>query len=97
MKSMRMKITDVFYNEDADELDLVINVDKPQPAISHLVEDNFYLRINPKTNQVVGATIFNASLYLGQLARAFAMKAFDDPNVRFFLERRVESLAMEKA
>lgn len=97
MKSMRMKITAVFYNEDADELDLVINVDKPQPAISHLVEDDFYLRINPETNQVVGATIFNASLYLGQLARAFAMKALDDPNVRFFLERRVESLAVERA
>jgi hypothetical protein len=34
---------------------------------------------------------------VAQLARAFALKAFDDPNVRFFLERRVESLALEKA
>lgn len=92
-----MKITNVFYNQDTDELDLVINVDEPQPAISHLVEDDFYLRINPDTNQVVGATIFNASHYFGQLARAFALKAFDDPNVRFFLEHRVESFAMEKA
>jgi hypothetical protein len=91
-----MRITDVFYDHDTDELDLVINVDKPQPAISHLVEDDFYLRINPDTNQIVGATIFNASHYLGQLARAFAMKAFNDPNVRFFLERRVEAFAMEK-
>lgn len=91
-----MKITDIFYNQDTDELDLVINVDKPQPAISHLVEDDFYLRINPDTNQVVGATIFNASHYLGQLARAFASKAFDDPNVRFFLEHRVESFALER-
>ncbi|MBI3914293.1 MAG: hypothetical protein HY327_08940 [Chloroflexi bacterium] len=93
----KMKITQVFYNDDADELDLVINVDKPQPAVSHLVEDDFYLRVNPETDQVVGATIFNASLYFGQLARAFALKAFDDPNVRFFLERRVESFALEKA
>lgn len=91
-----MKITNVFYNQDTDELDLVINVDKPQPAISHLVEDDFYLRINPDTKQVVGATIFNASHYLGQLAQAFASKAFDDPNVRFFLEHRVESFALEK-
>ena len=91
-----MRITDVFYDHDTDELDLVINVDKPQPSISHLVEDDFYLRINPDTNQIVGATIFNASHYLGQLARAFAMKAFNDPNVRFFLERRVEAFAMEK-
>jgi uncharacterized protein YuzE len=92
----KMKITQVFYDEDADELDLVVNVDEPQPAASRLVEDDFYLRVNPETNQVVGATIFNASLYLGQLARAFAMKAFDDPNVRFFLERRVESFALDK-
>lgn len=92
-----MKITDYHYYPDSDELDLVINVDKPQPAISHLVEDDFYLRINPDTKQVVGATIFNASHYLGQLARAFASKAFDDPNVRFFLEHRVESFALERA
>jgi hypothetical protein len=92
-----IKITKVFYNEDADELDLVINVDKPQPAISHLVEDDFYLRIDPDSNQVVGATIFNASHYFGQLALAFASKAFDDPNVRFFLEHRIKSFALEKA
>ena len=71
-------------------------MDKPQPAVSHLVEDDFYLRVNPETHQVVGATIFNASLYFGQLARAFALKSLDDPNVRFFLERRVESFALEK-
>ncbi len=92
-----MKIKDVFYNEETDELDLVINVDKPQPAISHLVEDDFYLRINPETNKVVGAIIFNASLYFLELARAFAAKEFNDPNVRFFLERRVESFAQEHA
>jgi hypothetical protein len=91
------KITQVFYNEETDELDLVINVEKPEPAVSQLVEDDFYLRINPETHQVVGVTIFNASLYFGQLARAFALKAFDDPNVRFFLEHRVESFAREHA
>ena len=90
-----MKITKYFYNEDTDELDLVLNVDEPQPAVSDLVEDDFYLRINPETNQVVGATIFNASLYFGQLARAFALKTLDDPNVRFFLEHRVASFARE--
>lgn len=92
-----LKITNVIYNEDADELDLVINADKPQPAISHLVEDDFYLRIDPESNQVVGATIFNASHYFGQLALAFASKAFDDPNVRFFLEHRIRSFVGEKA
>jgi len=93
-----MRITDYHYYPESDELDLVINVDKPRAAISVPLEDEFFfLRVDPETDEVVGATIFNASIYLGQLAHAFALKAFDDPNVRFFLERRVEALAMQTA
>jgi hypothetical protein len=92
----KMKITDYHYYPDSDELDLVINVDKPQPAISVYVDDDFYLRVNPDTQQVVGAAIFNAS-ELADLARAFALKELDDSNVRFFFERKVESLAPEHA
>ncbi|MBI5033410.1 MAG: hypothetical protein HZB51_23055 [Chloroflexi bacterium] len=61
-----------------------------------LVEDDIYLRVNPDTQQIVSATIMNASQYLGRLAHAFALKEFDDPDVRFFLERRIESLAKVK-
>jgi hypothetical protein len=94
----QIKITDYHYYPDSDELDLVINVNKPRAAVSVPLDDEFFfLRVDPETNEVVGATILNASHYVAQLARAFALKAFDDPNVRFFLERRVESLALEKA
>ena len=60
-------------------------------------DEFFFLRVDPETNEIVGATIFSASHYLGQLAHAFASKEFDDPNVRFFLEQRVESFALQKA
>ncbi len=94
----KMRITDYHYYPESDELDLVINVEKPRVAVSVPLEDEFFfLRVDPETNEIVGATILNASHYMGQLAHAFATKAFDDPNVRFFLERRVESFAMEKA
>jgi hypothetical protein len=93
-----MKITQVFYDEDADILDLVIDVPEPKPAISVPVGDEFFfLRVDPETKGIVGATLMNTSHYFGQLAHAFATKAFDDPNVRFFLERRVESFAKEVA
>ncbi len=93
----KMKITDYHYYPESDELDLVINVEKPREAVSIPLEDEFFfLRVDPQTNEIVGATIFNASHYLGQLAHAFALKAFDDPNVRFSLERRIEAYATEK-
>jgi len=93
-----MRITDYHYYPESDELDLVINVDKPRAAVSVPLEDEFFfLRIDPETEEVVGATIMNASHYLGQLAHAFAIKAFDDPNVRFFLEQRVEAFAKQAA
>jgi hypothetical protein len=94
------KITKVFYNADADELDLVINYPEPQPARSVLIADDFYLRINPDTNAIVGATIFNASYYFVELSEAFAAlseafaaQCFDDPTVRRSLEQCVAELA----
>ncbi len=91
-----MKITDYHYYTDSDELDLVINTDKPQPAVSIYVDDDFYLRVNPDTHQVVGATILNASELFAELARAFALKELDDSNVRFFFERKVEAAVPEQ-
>ncbi len=93
----KMRITDYHYYPDSDELDLVINVDKPQPADSVYVDDDFYLRVNPDTKQVVGATILNASELFADLARAFALKELDDSNVRFFFERKVEAALPEHA
>lgn len=93
----KMKITDYHYYPDSDELDLVINVDKPQSAISVYVDGVFYLRVDPDTHQVVGAMIMNASELFADLARAFALKELDDSNVRFFFERKIEASALEYA
>jgi hypothetical protein len=49
------------YSEEADEMEWLINSETPQPAISVRVDDYFYLRLNPETSEVVGATLFNAS------------------------------------
>lgn len=60
-------------------------------------EDEFsFLRVDPESNQVVGPTMMNASRYLAQLARASAMKVFDDPNMCFLLERRVGSFSLDE-
>jgi hypothetical protein len=88
-----LKLTKVFYDADADELDLVINYPEPQPARSILIADDYYLRINPDTNAIVGATIFNASYYFVELTEAFATQRFDDPMVRRSLEQCVAELA----
>ena len=37
------------------------------------------------------------ALSVVELARAFATKSLDNPNVRFFLERKVEALALARA
>ena len=88
-----VKITDYHYYPESDELDLVINVDKPQPAVSVLVDDDLYLRLDPDTNQVVGATILNVSAFCADMARAFALKELSNANVRFFFEQKVGSLS----
>lgn len=90
-------MTDYRYNATTDELDLVINVAKPQPAISVPLDDEFFfLRMNPETNEIVGATIMNASRWFAMLAHAFATKAFDNGDVRLLLEKKVEALALER-
>ncbi len=87
-----IKVTSQHYYPESDEMEWVINVDTPQPAISYRVDDFFYIRINPETNQVVGATLFNASEWFGELARAFASKSLDNPEVNLYIQRKLESL-----
>ena len=102
IKRETVKITDVsFGDKDLGLLDLVINVAKPQPAVSILVNDDsnahydIYLRVNPDSHRVVGATIFHADNLFAELAQAFANKDLDNPNVRFFLEKLLEQFAHE--
>jgi hypothetical protein len=93
-----LKITQYHYHTESDELDLVINVPEPRPAISvPLADEFFFLRIDPETQQVVGATILNASRWFAELAHAFAIKMFDNPDVHLLLEKKVETLALQRA
>jgi len=94
----KMRITDYHYYPESDELDLVINVDKPRAAISVPLDDEFFfLRIDPETNEIVGATIMNASRWFAELAHAFATKALDHADVHLLLEKKVEALALQRA
>ncbi len=51
-KEMRM-----VYDEEGDILD--ISLGEPQQAISKEVEDDFFLRVKPDTQEVVGFSILN--------------------------------------
>ncbi len=94
----KMRITDYHYYPESDELDLAINVDKPRPAVSVPLSDEFFfLRVDPETNEVVGATILNVSRWFAELAHAFAVRAFDDTDVHLLLEKKIEMLALQRA
>lgn len=51
------KIIHCSYNKDADELN--ISLGRPQKAISLEVADEVYVRLHPKTKQIVGFTILS--------------------------------------
>ncbi len=101
----KVRITDFYFYDDPDlsELDLVINADKPQSAISIPVNDDaderfdVYLRVDPETYRIVGATIMHSDNFFQELARAFANKDLDHPDVRFFLEKKLEAYALKHA
>lgn len=93
-----MRITDYHYYPESDELDLVINVDKPRPAVSVPLNDEFFfLRVDPETDEIVGATILNVSRWFAELAHAFAVRSFDDTDVHLLLEKKIEMLALQRA
>lgn len=82
-------------DSDIDELVLLINHDAPQPARNVLVDDQhgIYLRRDLESDQVVGAVIFHAREWFAQIAQAFANQDLDNPDVRFFLEKKLEIVA----
>jgi len=51
------KIIRCSYNKDADELN--ISLGKPQKAISLEVANEVYVRLHPKTKQILGFTILH--------------------------------------
>ena len=73
----KINIVRAHYNEETDEMDLLINSETPQPAISIWVDDYFYLRLHPETREIVGATLLNASEW-------FARKCPYSPEYPFY-------------
>ena len=53
-----------FYDKEGDVLD--ISIDEPQDAISNEIEDDFFVRMNPKTKEIVGFSILNFEKYFSQ-------------------------------
>jgi len=45
------------FDKEADVLD--ISIGKPAKAISKEIEDDFFIRVDPKTQKIVGFSILN--------------------------------------
>lgn len=59
------KVTQLFYDRDADVL--YLSIGEPRRAISREVGDDVLLRVDPDTDAVVGLTIMNLSARFGEL------------------------------
>ncbi len=97
----KIKITDFHFYDDPDtaELDLFFNSGEAQATSNIHVNDDtqepYYvdLRIALDTHQIVGATILHAENLFDELARAFANRDLNHPDVRLFLEKKLEQYA----
>jgi hypothetical protein len=78
---------------------LLVNSDHPQPARNVLVDGDHgvYLRLDIETDQIVGAIIFHADEWFDDLARALANRDLNHPDMRFFLEKKLEFYAERHA
>ncbi|MDL1895178.1 hypothetical protein FBQ82_02820 [Anaerolineae bacterium CFX7] len=97
----KIKITQfhLFPDPDISELDLQLNGAETQAAsVVHVNDEtsepyHVDFRINPETNELVGATILYSANLFQDLARAFASMDLNHPDVRFFLEKKLEQYA----
>ncbi|MBM3242514.1 hypothetical protein FJZ31_40150 [Candidatus Poribacteria bacterium] len=58
-----MLIRELAYDTEADELDLLIDTFKPEPAEVIPIGNDIFLRMSIKNGKIVGATIANYSLW----------------------------------
>lgn len=70
------KIIRCSYNKDADELN--ISIGKPQRAISLEIADEVYLRLHPKTKQILGFTILHFEERAVKEEKSFALPLLAD-------------------
>lgn len=94
MESLNITHLEIDNDPDLGELYMLINTDQPQPAVSWLVDDerNFYFRVNPDTGQVVGAMALFANDWFEEIADAFRRHDLEHPDVKFFLQQKVNAL-----
>lgn len=70
------KIIRCSYNKEADELN--ISLGKPQKAISLEVGDEVYLRLHPKTKEILGFTILHFEERAVKEEKTFALPLLAD-------------------
>ncbi len=82
---------------DANELIIAINDDEPHAARNVLADDEhgIYLRYDLETERVIGALIFHPGEWFENIARAFVNQDLENPDVRFFLKKKIEQLAKQ--
>lgn len=59
------KVTQLFYDSDADVL--YLSIGEPRPAVSQELGDDVLLRVDAQTGEVVGITVLNLSARFGSL------------------------------
>lgn len=99
MEEIKITQFHVFPDPDISELDLQLNGATLQAAsVVHVNDETSEpyrvdFRINPETKEIVGATILYSANLFQDLARAFASMDLNHPDVRFFLEKKLEQYA----
>ncbi len=98
MAKVTITYVDHYHQDDFDELNLRINDEPAQPASGELVDDehNAFLKVNPDTKKVVGATVVYADDWFAELADAFQKGDVNHPDVKFFLEQKIKEWITER-
>lgn len=101
INEFNFKITDWIPppEEDLSELFLWLVPSKAKGGVAISVNDEtqepyyVYLNLNEETNEIVSAFILHSNNMFDELARAFANMDLNHPDVRFFLEKKLELYA----
>lgn len=96
-----LKITQWRIDGDDDfrELFVWLNSEPPQSSVMVPVNDetnepyHALIGLEPDSREIVTASILNANNFFADLARAFSSMDLNHPDVRFFLEKKLEQYA----
>jgi len=97
-----MKIQTLGYDPEADELDLLIDTDEPQPAEAVPIDAGVYIRRDPESGRVVGAVIrgygdfLRAALAEQEIPSAEAVKAGLEKEFVAILEWQKKALRLSR-